>query len=353
MSRQLLLVSPDRPGAHRSIAGALAEAADGALITIAPGRYEEALDITRAVTLATESGAGTVRVHSAAGSTVVVDAEAVRLTGLVLSCADAEAPVLDLRRGQSELDGCVIEGAAWTAVLAWNEGVLAARGCRVANPNGAGVVVTSRGGNVIEDTEMTGTGSSAVVVAEQGKLDVRECRLDRPGGNGICVNGQASATVESTRITGSAKPAVAVEQEARAALLRVTVSGSAVADAYLTGRGKPPSPTATSPDRRGSPCTSPTAPRPTCAAARWPERHAAASRSQRAPARASRTARSPAPLWGSTSPVPEPPPVPRDLPSGTPRPLPSRSPTPPPPNSSGSPSPAPMAPVCGHRAARK
>nr|WSX75672.1 right-handed parallel beta-helix repeat-containing protein [Streptomyces sp. NBC_00899] len=238
MSRQLLLVSPDRPGAHRSIAGALAEAADGALITIAPGRYEEALDITRAVTLATESGAGTVRVHSAAGSTVVVDAEAVRLTGLVLSCADAEAPVLDLRRGQSELDGCVIEGAAWTAVLAWNEGVLAARGCRVANPNGAGVVVTSRGGNVIEDTEMTGTGSSAVVVAEQGRLDVRECRLDRPGGNGICVNGQASATVESTRITGSAKPAVAVEQEARAALLRVTVSGSAVADAYLTGRGE-------------------------------------------------------------------------------------------------------------------
>lgn len=238
MSRQVLLVSPDRPGAHRTIAGALAEAAEGALVTVAPGRYEESLDITRAVTLSTEGGAGSVRVHAAAGSTVVVDAEAVQLSGLVLSGADPEAPVLDLRRGQTALDDCVIEGAAWTAVLAWNEGVLAARGCRVTNPNGAGVVVTSRGGNVLEATEITEAGSSAVVVAEQGRLDVRDCRLDRARGNGICVNGSASATVESTRITGSGKPAVAVEQEARAALLRVTVTGSAGLDAYLTSRGE-------------------------------------------------------------------------------------------------------------------
>ncbi|MCX5135007.1 right-handed parallel beta-helix repeat-containing protein [Streptomyces sp. NBC_00340] len=238
MSRQVLLVSPDRPGAHRTIARALAEAAEGALVTVAPGRYEEALDITRAVTLAAEGGAGSVRVHAASGSTVVVDAEAVQLSGLVLSGADPEAPVLDLRRGQTALDNCVIEGAAWTAVLAWNEGILAARGCKVSNPNGAGVVVTSRGGNVLEDTEITEAGSSAVVVAEQGRLDVRDCRLDRARGNGVCVNGGASATVESTRISGSGKPAVAVEQEARAVLLRVTVTGSTVLDAYLTSRGE-------------------------------------------------------------------------------------------------------------------
>ncbi|MFF7472442.1 right-handed parallel beta-helix repeat-containing protein [Streptomyces sp. NPDC008092] len=238
MSRQVLLVSPERPGAHRTIAGALAEAAEGALITVAPGRYEEALDIVRPVTLAAEGGAGTVRVHAPAGSTVVVRAEAVQLSGLVLSGADREAPVLDLRRGQSALDGCRIEGAAWTAVLAWDEGTLAARGCRVTNPNGAGVVVTSPGGNVLADTEITEAGSSAVVVAEHGRLDIRDCRLDRPRGNGVCVNGSAAATVEATLITGSGKPAVAVEQEARAALVRVTVTGSTALDAYLTGRGE-------------------------------------------------------------------------------------------------------------------
>ncbi|MEU6194226.1 right-handed parallel beta-helix repeat-containing protein [Streptomyces sp. NPDC047061] len=238
MSRQVLLVSPERPGAHRTIAGALAEAAEGALITVASGRYEESLDIVRPVTLAAEGGAGTVRVHAPAGSTVVVRAEAVQLSGLVLSGADREAPVLDLRRGQSALDGCRIEGAAWTAVLAWDEGTLAARGCRVTNPHGAGVVVTSSGGNVLSETEITEAGSSAVVVAEHGRLDIRDCRLDRPRGNGVCVNGNASATVEGILVTGSGKPAIAVEQEARAALLRVTVTGSTALDAYLTGRGE-------------------------------------------------------------------------------------------------------------------
>ncbi|MEU3795727.1 right-handed parallel beta-helix repeat-containing protein [Streptomyces fructofermentans] len=237
MSRQVLLVSPDRSGAHRTIAQALADAVEGALVTVAPGRYEENLDITRAVTLAAEAGPGTVEVHAAAGSTLVVDADAVQLSNLVLSGSDPEAPVLDLRRGQAALDGCTINGAAWTAVLAWNEGILAARRCQVTNPNGAGIVVTSRGGNVLEATLISEAGSSAVVIAEQGCLDMRDCHLDRPHGNGICVNGSATANVESTQITGSSKPAVAVEHEARASLRQVTITGSSVLDAYLTGNG--------------------------------------------------------------------------------------------------------------------
>ncbi|WP_030396827.1 right-handed parallel beta-helix repeat-containing protein [Kitasatospora purpeofusca] len=238
MSRQVLLVSPHRPGAHRSISGALAEAPEGALITVAPGRYEEALGITRPVTVAAAGDAGSVEVHAAAGSTVVVDAEAVQLSGLVLSGDDRQAPVLDLRRGQSALDGCRITGDAWAAVLVRQDATLAARGCRVVNPYGAGVVVTSTAASVLEETEVTDAGSSAVVVAERGRLEVRDCRLDRPRGNGICVNGSGSVLAEGVRITGSGKPGLAVEQEGRAALHRVTVSGSAAVDAYLTSRGE-------------------------------------------------------------------------------------------------------------------
>ncbi|AUY53473.1 right-handed parallel beta-helix repeat-containing protein [Streptomyces sp. CB01881] len=238
MSRQVLLVSPDRPGAHRSISGALAEAPEGALITVAPGRYEEALAITRPVTVAAAGEAGSVEVHAAADSTVVVDAEAVQLSGLVLRGADRQAPVLDLRRGQSALDGCRITGEAWAAVLVRQDAALAARGCRVANPYGAGVVVTSTAVSVLEDTEVADAGSSAVVVAERGRLEVRDCRLDRPRGNGVCVNGSGSLLADGVRITGSGKPGIAVEQEGRAVLHRVTVTGSAAVDAYLTSRGE-------------------------------------------------------------------------------------------------------------------
>ncbi|MET9914410.1 right-handed parallel beta-helix repeat-containing protein [Streptomyces sp. NPDC006476] len=238
MSRQILLVAPDRPGAYRSLTQALAEAAEGALITVAPGRYEETLDITRAVSVAAEGDSGTVHVHCASGSTVVVDAEAVQLSGLTLSGSDREAPVLDVRRGQAALDDCQVAGEGWTAVLAWHQGILAMRGCKVTNPNGAGVVVTSGGGNALEGSEVADAGSSAVVVAESGRLTVRECIFGGAKGNGVCANGRGTVTVENSRISGSGKPGIAVEDEARAQLRNVSVSGSAALDAYLTSRGE-------------------------------------------------------------------------------------------------------------------
>ncbi|WKE73209.1 right-handed parallel beta-helix repeat-containing protein [Streptomyces sp. WP-1] len=234
MTRPVLLVSPDRPGAYRAIADALADATDGALITVAPGRYDESLYINRAVTLAAEGAGGTVEIAAASGSTLVLDAEAVQLTGLQLSGTDREAPVLDVRRGQAALDGCRISGEAWAAVLAWQDGVVALRDCQVTNAQGAGIVVTSGGANAVEGTQIKEVGSSAVVVAEHGRLTLRDCRLDRARGNGVCVNGQATAVVEATRISGSGKPALAVEQNARATLTGVEVSGSAALDAYLT-----------------------------------------------------------------------------------------------------------------------
>ncbi|PWI42172.1 right-handed parallel beta-helix repeat-containing protein [Streptomyces sp. ICBB 8177] len=234
MSRSVLLVSPDRPGTYRAVKDALADAPDGALITIAPGRYDETLYVTRPVTLAAEGAAGTVEITSASGSTLVLETEAVQLTGLHLSGTDREVPVLDVRRGQAALDACHLSGEAWAAVLAWQDGVIALRDCRITNSQGAGIVVTSGGGNAVERSRISEVASSAVVVAEHGRLTLRECELDRARGNGICANGQATVTVEATRVTGTGKPALAVEQNARAQLTGVEVTGSAALDAYLT-----------------------------------------------------------------------------------------------------------------------
>ncbi|MCH0567242.1 right-handed parallel beta-helix repeat-containing protein [Streptomyces sp. MUM 2J] len=234
MTRPVLVVSPERPGAYRAIADALADATDGALITVSPGRYDETLRISRPVTLAAEGEGGTVEIASSSGSTVVLNAEAVQLTGLRLSGTDREAPVLDVRRGQAALDGCWISGDAWAAVLAWQDGVVALRDCRITNTQGAGIVVTSAGGNAVERSHIHDVGSSAVVVAEHGRLSLRDCQLERACGNGICVNGRARAVAESIRITGSGKPALAVEQNAQADLTGIEITGSAALDAYLT-----------------------------------------------------------------------------------------------------------------------
>jgi ATPase family protein associated with various cellular activities (AAA)/parallel beta helix pectate lyase-like protein/AAA lid domain-containing protein len=239
VNRQVLRVSADQSGAYRTVSQALAAAPDGAVIAIAPGTYTEALTLNRAVTLSADGEPGSVRLESPMGSTVLVEADAVRLTGLTLYGSDGNAAVLDIRRGQAAVDGCTVQGGgqAWAAVISWQSGQLAARDCTITNPGGAGIVVTSSTANTLEGTTATDLGSSAVVVAENGRLTVRDCTVARSGGNGICVNGRGSVTVENTTVAESSKPAVVVEQEARAELARTTVTGSASLDAYLTSKG--------------------------------------------------------------------------------------------------------------------
>ncbi|MBF9072529.1 right-handed parallel beta-helix repeat-containing protein [Streptacidiphilus fuscans] len=241
MNRPVLLVSRSQAGAYRTIGEALRDATDGALITVSAGRYDEALTITRPVSLAAENAGAEgaeVRIHAEKGSALVLDAEAVQLSGLVLSGADSEAPVLDVRRGQAALDGCRIEGSAWAAVLAWHNGTVALRSCSLTNSQGAGVVVTSPGASLIERSRITDVASSAVVVADRGRLTVRDCTVERVQGNGVCVNGQGSVTVEATQVQSCRKPALAVEQEGVARLDHVVVGGSAAVDAYLTSSGE-------------------------------------------------------------------------------------------------------------------
>ncbi|MEY9862979.1 Holliday junction resolvasome RuvABC ATP-dependent DNA helicase subunit [Catenulispora sp. GAS73] len=239
MTRQILVVAPDRPDAYPTIAGALRQARDGALVSIAPGTYPERVVLDRVVTLAAEQAPGSVRLEGGPeGSTLIVDADAVQLSGLVLVGASEQAPAVEVRRGEAALDDCEVGGTAWTAVLAHAAGTLAVRGCRIANRTGAGIVVTSGGANVVERTVIEDVGSSAIVVAESGRLTVQGCTITRPAGNGIVANGHGRVVVEDCEVTGCAKPALAVEHSAGARLAGVTVSGGDVLDLYVATRGE-------------------------------------------------------------------------------------------------------------------
>ena len=237
MSRQVLVVAPNRPGAFASIGAAVAQAGAGATISVVPGRYEENLVLDRMVSITTEQAPGSVEVHAGTGSAVVVRAEAVALAGLVLTGADRQCAVVDVQRGEAALDHCQVSAASWTALLARGQGRLALRGCTVTNPAGAGVLVTSPTPSSVEDTTVRDVGSSAVVVAEQGALALRRCAIHRTTGNGICVNGQARAVVDDCEITAATRPAVVVEQDGAATITGLAVRDSAGVDLYLISRG--------------------------------------------------------------------------------------------------------------------
>jgi hypothetical protein len=234
---QPLLVAPGRPGAHATIAGALESAPDGALIKLAAGTYAEELVITASVTLAAEGEPGSARVHARDGSAIVAEAAGVRLSGLAVSSDDHEAPVIDVRHGAAELDGCQVAGRAWAAVLAQGTGTVTLRDCDVGNDFGAGIVIASAGGNVVSDSVIRDVASSGIVVAADGRLSLRRTRIEHPGGNGIIVNGQAHVVAEDTSVASAGKPALAVEEDAGADLTRLAVTTATGPGAYLVGRG--------------------------------------------------------------------------------------------------------------------
>ncbi|WP_159775442.1 right-handed parallel beta-helix repeat-containing protein [Streptomyces sp. HM190] len=233
MSRQVLMVCPERPDGFRTISEALAQARTGAVITVAPGRYAENLTIRTRVTIVAEGARDSAEICPRHGSAVTLLAEEVMLTGLLLRGGDEDVPVVDAPRGQVAMERCTVIGSGWTAVLARLSGSLAMRGCRVTNPAGAGVVDTAPGGSVVEDCQVEHLGSSAIVLGERSRATVRGCRLRDARGNGVLANGEARGSVEDCEISLTDKPGIALEALSSTTVLR-TVVRDASTGVYVT-----------------------------------------------------------------------------------------------------------------------
>ncbi|MFC0547897.1 right-handed parallel beta-helix repeat-containing protein [Kutzneria chonburiensis] len=229
MNRQLLVVGD---GGLPTIGAALAQAQPGATISVRPGRYEENLVADRMVRLVAEPG--TVEVLAPRGSVLVVNAEAVQLSGFTLTGADETMVAVDVVRGEAALDECRVSGASWATLLARLQGSLAVRGCTVTGTGGAAVVIASPAQSTIEDSEIVDAASTGVVVAEVGSVVLRRSVVRGAGGNGVCVNGDAVAVLERCEIIGAQKPAMVVEQRGRATITELTVRDSVSVDLYVT-----------------------------------------------------------------------------------------------------------------------
>ncbi|MEU9336721.1 right-handed parallel beta-helix repeat-containing protein [Streptomyces sp. NPDC048290] len=237
MARQLLTVGQDGAGEFRTIGDALNRAQSGAVISIQPGSYAEALTVRTRVTLVAEGPRGSVRIEPVRGSAITLAADAVMLTDLVLRAGESDLPVVDAVRGQVALDGCEVIGAGWAAVLSRGTGSLAMRNCRVTNPVGAGIVETGPTGSIVEDCLVEHLGTSAVVIGEQGRATLRGCTLRDARGNGLLANGTSRGAVEDCEISGTDKPAIALEGGTSVSVTRTEVHGGSVG-AYLASSSR-------------------------------------------------------------------------------------------------------------------
>jgi hypothetical protein len=180
------------------------------------------------VTIAAAEARGTVRISPLKGEAVRFAADAAQLSGIVIHGKDADTPALDIRGGQVAMQDCEVTGSAWTAVLTPDHGSLAMRGCRIANPTGAGYVDTSAVPSVVEDCAIEHHGTPGVVISDLANPVIRSCMLRDARGNGTLANGQGRGTVEDCDISATDKPGITPEHESRTLVRRTSVRDTPV-----------------------------------------------------------------------------------------------------------------------------
>ncbi|MGW2642675.1 right-handed parallel beta-helix repeat-containing protein [Streptomyces sp. NPDC001348] len=182
-----------RTGEYASLAAALEAAADGDVLTVAPGTYRENLVVQRSVTLRGPEGSpGSVRIAPPDGVPLTLRASAV-VRDLHVEGQDAASPALLVEEGTPELMDVRVVTRSASGIEVRGGARPTVRRCTVDNPAGVGIAVLDGGGGVFEECEVVAAGQSGVAVRDGGHPRLERCRVHHASGPGLTVTGDNSA----------------------------------------------------------------------------------------------------------------------------------------------------------------
>ncbi|MGW1407172.1 right-handed parallel beta-helix repeat-containing protein [Streptomyces sp. NPDC002403] len=182
-----------RTGEYATLTAALEAAADGDVLTIAPGTYRENLVLHRAVTLrGPEGSVGSVRIAPADGVPLTVRASAV-VSDLHVEGQDSTAPALLIEDGAAEIADLRIVTRSAAGIEVRGAARPTVRRCTVDNPAGVGIAVLDGAGGVFEECEVVSAGQSGVSVRDGAHPRLERCRIHHASGAGLNVTGEGSA----------------------------------------------------------------------------------------------------------------------------------------------------------------
>ncbi|MFF6987303.1 right-handed parallel beta-helix repeat-containing protein [Streptomyces sp. NPDC010273] len=182
-----------RTGEYASLAAALEAAAEGDVLTVAPGTYRENLVVARSVTLRGPEGSpGSVRIAPLDGVPLTVRASAI-VQDLHVEGQDSAAPALLVEDGAPELTDLRIVTRSASGIEVRGGARPTVRRCTVDNPAGIGIAVLDGGGGVFEECEVVSAGQAGVAVRDGGHPRLERCRVHHASGVGLSATGENSA----------------------------------------------------------------------------------------------------------------------------------------------------------------
>ncbi|WP_299541559.1 right-handed parallel beta-helix repeat-containing protein [uncultured Streptomyces sp.] len=181
-----------RTGEYASLSAALEAAAEGDVLTVAPGTYRENLVVRRTVTLrGPEGSVGSVRIAPVDGVPLTVRASAT-IHDLHIEGQDSAAPAVLIEDGTPELTDLRIVTRSAAGIEVRGAGRPSVRRCTVDNPAGVGIAVLDGGGGVFEECEVVSAGQSGVSVRDGARPRLERCRVHHASGAGLSVTGEGS-----------------------------------------------------------------------------------------------------------------------------------------------------------------
>ncbi len=217
-----LLVAPERHGACRTVGEALAAAADGAVISIAPGRYAETLDLgDRRLTLRAAEGAGTVVLDATESYLPVL-----RSTGGTVGLHDldlraGEAAAVLVAGGELTMRRCTVSATFGPGISASREAIVAVSRCAVRG--GLHGVVIDGAGGVLESTSIGEVAGDGIIVRLGADPTIRDCAISGCGQRGIYVYQAGRPVIEGCEVSHAGQEGIAVAHESAPVIRRCHV----------------------------------------------------------------------------------------------------------------------------------
>ncbi|GAA5199761.1 right-handed parallel beta-helix repeat-containing protein [Rugosimonospora acidiphila] len=211
-------------GNHRTIGSALRAAADGGVVVVAPGVYQETLVVDRDVTITAEATDGTVVLTSAEGPGLHVRAGTVGVRGLTM-----RAPVLvsagalalqdcDISVGElaltgwavADITGCRIHHCDDAAVRANGDSRIQVTNCAVEDVEGSGIAMAQSSQARLVTTTVSRVTAAGLHLSDSAASCVVDCEIAEAGECGVLVDDDAALVIHSSRLRDIGGDAVRV-----------------------------------------------------------------------------------------------------------------------------------------------
>jgi F-box protein 11 len=223
------------PSVYKTLGEAVAAAADGDVITVTPGIYDESIEVRKAIEIVGDGPIEQIILRSQNRPTITINGN-VRLTNLTIQEAAAGTSTVVIASGSPEIEDCDISGKAAVCVVVQAGAVPVLRFNRI-HDGKIGVTFAANSRGTIESNDIYAQSEAGVVIADAAEPLLQRNSIHDMEGRGVKVLQGGRGRMRFNEIFKTRRPGVEISS-ASPLLVRNRIHGGNEIGVKVTGAGK-------------------------------------------------------------------------------------------------------------------